>query len=95
MGYQAVQSTHAAINFIFEHNDRAGPWHKSNYLVQLTVKDEEELKELIERCRTVSLAITIFKEPDIDNQITAICIEPSLHTQKLVKKLPLLGNESL
>lgn len=90
MGYQAVQSTHAAINFIFEHQDRAGPWHESNYLVQLSVANEKELEELIGKCQKAYLALTIFKEPDIDNQITAICIEPSKLTQKIVKKLPLL-----
>ena len=90
-GYRAVQSTHAAINFIFEHPGRAGPWWKeSNYLVQLEVNNEDELKALIQKLDRHQLCYSAFREPDIGNQITAVAIEPSEITQKLVRKLPLL-----
>lgn len=90
-GYKAVQSTHAAINFIFEHPGRAGPWfHNSNYLVELEVHNENQLKLLIRKCEQLQLLHTVFREPDIGNQITAIAIEPSKQTQKLVSKIPLL-----
>lgn len=90
-GYKAVQSTHAAINFIFEHNSRAGPWwRESNYLCQLELKDEKQLKLLIRRCEELGLAHSVFREPDIGNQITAIAIEPSEESARLVKKIPLL-----
>ena len=90
-GYKAVQSTHAAINFIFEHPGRAGPWfNNSNYLVQLEVKNENQLKLLMQNCDRLQLAYTAFREPDIGNCITAIAIEPSPLTQKLVSKIPLL-----
>ena len=90
-GYKAVQSTHAAINFTFEHPTRAGPWFKeSNYLVQLEVKDEGELKDLIRKCERLNLYYTVFREPDIGDEITAIAIEPSPLSEKLVKNLPLL-----
>lgn len=90
-GYRAVQSIHAAINFTFEHPNRAGPWFtNSNYLVSLAVENEKDLKSLIRDCCRNELAITVFREPDIGNQITAIAIEPSPITQKLVRKIPLL-----
>lgn len=90
-GYQAVQSTHAAINFIFEWPARASPWfNESNTLVQLTVKNEHQLRLLIGNCERHQLCHTVFREPDIGNQITAVAIEPSPLTQKLVSKLPLL-----
>ena len=90
-GYKAVQSTHAAINFTFEHPSRAGPWFKdSNYLVQLEIENEGQLENLITNCERLQIVYTIFREPDIGNQITAIAIEPSLKTQKLVAKLPLM-----
>ncbi len=90
-GYQSVQAAHAAIDFVFEHPDRAGPWHKnSQYLVLLSVRGEPELKDLILKVRDRDLKFTFFREPDIGDQITAIAIEPSPVTQKLVRNLPLL-----
>lgn len=90
-GYKAVQSAHAAINFTFEHPGRAGPWFKeSNYLVLLELSNEKQLKLLINKCEHHQLAYTVFREPDINNQITAIAIEPSPITRKLVQKIPLL-----
>lgn len=90
-GHQAVQSTHAAIDFVFEHPTRAGPWHKSsNTLVMLTVKDIGGLKKLMKKCDYLRLDYTVFREPDMNNEITAICIEPHPETYKMVSKLPLL-----
>ncbi len=90
-GYQAVQSTHAAIDFVFEHPTRAGPWHKnSNTLVMLTVEDTKGLIRLMKKCDYLSIVYTVFREPDIGNQITAICIEPHPEVQKMTAKLPLL-----
>lgn len=95
-GYQAVQSAHAAIDFTFEHPNRAGPWHKiSNYLVLLSLKNEKQLKLLINNCDRLQLAYTVFREPDIGNAITAVAIEPSEITQKLVSKLPLLFKDKI
>lgn len=90
-GYQAVQAAHAAIDFTFEHPDRAGPWHKnSNYLILLVLKNEKQLYLLGRRCEDLNLRHTVFREPDIGDEVTAIAIEPSPVTQKLVSRIPLL-----
>ncbi len=90
-GEQAVQSTHAAINFCFEHRNRAGPWFEnSNYLVQLSTSNEAELLKLIEKCDKLEISYTVFREPDLNDSITAIAIEPSPLTKKVVSHLPLL-----
>lgn len=90
-GAQAVQSSHALISFIFDFPNKASPWFKeSNYLIQKSVEDELELKYLAEQCRNMGLEVSEFREPDIGNELTAIAIEPSSTTNKLVRKLPLL-----
>lgn len=95
-GYKAVQSTHAAINFIFEHYGRASPWFKeSNTLVQLEARDEQHLKKLIRECQKKGIVHTVFREPDIGNQITALALEPSPTTRKVVAHLPLLLNNKI
>ena len=90
-GQQAVQAAHAAIDFIFQYPNKASPWHSiSNYVVILSVENEEELKNFITKCEYKLLDHTVFREPDLDNEITAIAIEPCRDTQKLTSNLPLL-----
>lgn len=90
-GYQAVQSTHAAIQFTQEFPELTKEWYvSSNYLVSLSCKGEKELYELAYRARDGGLSVSMFHEPDIDNQLTAIAIQPSDLTQYLVRRIPLL-----
>jgi len=43
----------------------------------------------VEKADKLGLKMSLFKEPDINNQLTAICLEPSILTQKLVKNIQL------
>jgi peptidyl-tRNA hydrolase len=89
-GYQAVQSLHAGIQFVFEHPEYAEHWYKqSNYLGLLSVADEQELTKLIEQAAANDIHFSIFREPDIDNQITAVCLAPGPNSKKLCSKLRL------
>jgi len=45
---------------------------------------------LIEKCNKCNLNISVFKEPDINNEITSITIEPGKKSKRLVGHLPLL-----
>lgn len=56
----------------------------------LEVENETQLEKLINTVQKHKLSHTVFREPDIGNVITAIAIEPSPITQKLVRKIPLL-----
>lgn len=89
-GYQGVQSIHSAIQFVFEHPEYAQEWYKqSNYIGFLSVKDESDLNKLIEKALLNNIKFSVFREPDIDNQITAITLEPSLISKKLCSNLKL------
>lgn len=89
-GQKAVQSSHAAINFCFEYPARAGPWWKdSNYLVQLTC-DENRINSIIRECEKRDITCTVFREPDLNNDITAISMLSSGEARKLTSNLPLL-----
>jgi peptidyl-tRNA hydrolase len=92
--YQSVQSGHAAIMFQYEHFDIAKKWYnESNYLIYLSVENESELEQLIQKLQKSNLKYSTFRESDIDNQITAICIEPSEKTRKVTSSMPLLLKE--
>jgi hypothetical protein len=93
-GYQGVQSQHAAIQFVMEHPEIGSVWFgNSNYLGWLSVANEQELCQLIERARQLDIKISVFREPDIDNQITAIALEPGARSKKLCGDLTLALKE--
>ena len=94
VGTQALQSAHALADFIYQHPLESKEWHtKSNYLVFLTVADEEQLIKLISKAILMGIKHTVFREPDLDNQITAVAFQPSEQARKLTSSCPLLGKE--
>jgi hypothetical protein len=89
-----VQSAHAAIDFQHEYPVEAKLWQTtSNYLAVLTVEDEEQLIKLITKAILLGIKHTVFREPDIGNQITAVAFEPSEQAKKLTSSCPLMGKE--
>jgi uncharacterized lipoprotein YddW (UPF0748 family) len=86
-----VQSSHALIDFILKYPADALMWHKdSNYLAQLSVPDEDALYKLLEKARARGIKVVPFFEPDLNNQLTAICLEPTEESRKLTSSLPLM-----
>lgn len=91
---QAVQSGHASIQFQHEHPEIALNWYaNSNYLIFLSTKNEYELIELIQKAKQNNIRISIFREPDINNEITAIALEPCEFSKKITSGLPLIRKE--
>ena len=94
IGTQSVQLAHAAIDFQHQHPVEAKEWQrKSNYLALLTVSNEQELILLVSKAILLGIKHTIFREPDLDNQITAVAFEPSDAAKKLTSSCKLLGEE--
>ena len=93
-GQQAIQSSHAAIEFQHEYPEIAKEWNtNSKYLVFLSVENEEALQRLLTKIQIRDIKHSTFFEPDIGNQLTAICIEPGQTSEKLVSNLPLALKE--
>lgn len=93
-GYQAVQAAHSAIDFQHNHPEIAKQWNSiSNYLVFLSVGSELDLYEYLDKFERKGLKFTAFFEPDIDDQLTAITVEPTEKARKLCSKLPLALKE--
>lgn len=92
-GAQSVQASHSLAQFIFEHPEISHLWFKDPYLAQLSVENESELQHLIQKLQKSKIKYSVFRESDIDNQITAIAIEPSDKTRRLVSNLPLMLKE--
>ena len=93
-GAQVAQAAHAAIQFQHEHPEISKDWHtNSNYIIILAAKDEQDLLRILEKTRNAGLQSSVFTEPDLDDQVTAIAIEPSVLTQKICSNLPLALRE--
>lgn len=93
-GYQAVQAANAAIDFQHKHPEIAKQWNSiSNYLVFLSVASEKDLYKYLDRFTSKGLKFTPFFEPDIDNQLTAVAVEPTEKARKLCSNLPLALKE--
>lgn len=89
-GLMLAQSCHAAVGFRHEHEDVAKQWiEESNYIVVLSVKNEDELYSLICKAKTLNIKVSIFREPDINNEITAIALAPGEKTKEICSKLKL------
>lgn len=90
-GYQSVQACHSAIQFQHEFPEISKQWHEqSKYLACLSTRDENTLKELIQKAEKKNIKYSVFIEPDIDNQITSVAFEPSDATRRLTSSLPLM-----
>ena len=86
-------STHSVVQFIFEHPEISKKWFKEPYLAHLSVENETELKNLMAKLSKLNITYSVFREPDINNQITSITIEPSDKTRRMVSNLPLMLKE--
>lgn len=59
----------------------------------LSVENEQELLKLISKLEKSNIKFSVFKEPDIGNEITSICIEPSVESRRITSSLPLMLKE--
>tara|TARA_R110000868_G_scaffold16222_1_gene73221 strand:- start:573 stop:872 length:300 start_codon:yes stop_codon:yes gene_type:complete len=85
LAYQGVQAGHAVAQWLIDHPNQT--WNNS-YLIYLGVS-EQELHRWMYKLQTREMDFTIFREPDIDNDITAIACQADDH--KLFRNLKLMG----
>jgi peptidyl-tRNA hydrolase len=89
-GQQASQLCHALRQFSNDHPEIDKEWfNNSNYICLLAVASESDLINLINKSEELELKYSKFLEPDLNNSLTAICIEPGKLTKKLVNNLKL------
>ncbi len=86
-GAIAAQSVHAGFAFAHEHQFEWRTWLLgSNNIVLLSVPDEPALLELAQRAQMAGVSVSLNREPDFGNSLTAIAIGPA--GRKLVSSLP-------
>ena len=93
-GYQLVQTAHAVADFSIRFPDITKNWNSiSNYMACLSAKDEQDLRALADKLDSRGIPYHAFREPDIDDQVTAIAIAPGEQSRKLTSNYPLALKE--
>jgi peptidyl-tRNA hydrolase len=93
-GLQIAQSVHAAFHFSAEHPDLVGPWLRdSNFLVVCSVPTEGDLMDLISAAHAKGIERSAVREPDLDDEITAVAFAPGDAARRLCSALPLALRE--
>lgn len=89
-GAQAAQLVHAMTEFCLQQPEITKNWHAiSNTVVILSVANEQELRKLHNKAKQLDITCSSFTEPDLDNQLTAIVLEPTENSKMICKNLPL------
>lgn len=89
-GYQAVQPAHALAEFAIKHPKVFKNWQvNQKNLVVLSVANELALNDLYNKAQGMKIKSVLFKEPDIGNESTAVCLQPCEMTYKLTSSIPL------
>lgn len=87
IGQKAVQSGHAIAQYLIDHNPhQKGLWSNGS-IINLELGNEKSLKKWIKKLENLGIEMSLFKEPDLNNEITAIA---ALHTGEIFKGIPLL-----
>lgn len=70
-----MQTAHAVADFAIEHDNEFKAWKLgSNYLCCLEAS-KSKIYQFIDKLAFIGIKHTVFREPDIGNQITAIAVE--------------------
>lgn len=89
-GARLAQSCHALRQFSAEHPELDKDWFEtSNYLVCLEAECELELNYFVDVAESKGIRYSVFREPDLDNQLTAVTFEPGDITRRMLSRLPL------
>lgn len=86
-GQQAVQAAHALREFSEHYPDEDRQWYQvSNTLAFLATPDESSLKSLLDKARRKGVPVAPFREPDRNDELTAIALGPT--GKPLCRRLP-------
>lgn len=91
---QLAQAVHAAFHFSLDWPAITRAWlEDSNFLVVVAVPDGLELAALGILAAEEGIAMTTVHEPDLNNILTAIALEPGRVARRLCAQLPLALRE--
>ena len=95
-GLQLAQTGHALVDICLRNPDLVrGWWRDSNNLVVLAVESEVQLLSFDTAFAALGVERSLFAEPDLGNEFTALAAAPGPWVAELVSCLPLAGELKL
>jgi len=88
-GPRSTQAVHAAFEFAVEHPDATRSWCPGT----LVLVESDDLDAFLIRVKNAGVAHTATREPDYDDLLTAVAMEPSVAARRLCANLPLMHRE--
>jgi peptidyl-tRNA hydrolase len=89
-GLQIAQAVHAAFQFAQDHPEHVGRWMRdSKFLVVVSVDDLARLTTLTAKAALRGISHSLWIEPDLGNQATALALEPGEASRRLCGNLSL------
>ncbi len=77
-GLQIPQAVHAKELFSHDHPETNTEWYeKSNNIVVLQAEGKEHLAKIAYDLNNNGVRVSLFREPDINDELTAIAVAPS------------------
>ena len=73
-GLKAAQACHAMFAFTQAYPVKTKEWAEHNNIVILEADDLPQVADLLD---VLNLSSVRFHEPDLDDQLTAVCVEPA------------------
>jgi peptidyl-tRNA hydrolase len=90
-----AQAVHAAFAYARDFPDVTRDWLlRSNYLICVSVPDEAALLDLISDASRRGIPRAAVREPDLQDEATAVALAPGQPARKLCANLPLALRES-
>lgn len=87
-GLQMAQAIHAQRLFVAEHPEVERVWfEESNTISVVHAADEEALLDVRARAGAKGIPASLFEEPDLGGEATALTLAPSLDSVRLCRKL--------
>lgn len=88
-GSKIAQSCHVAFSFSQDFGNITRSWMENSNYICILECPEDQLLKLIDKAKAKNINYSLFKEPDLNDQITAIALEPSLNSKKLCSNFKL------
>jgi hypothetical protein len=89
-----AQTGHAIAEFAYTFPNQFLDWKReSNYLISLSVDNEEKLQRLFYKLQDNGADVVAFTEPDIQDQLTSICYYGTPEMRKITQNLDLALDE--